>query len=498
MSRAAARAIACGAAGGRNAMRRGWSFFRRLAAAVVLGAAAGLCILVSAQRPAPAPPALDAFPAVTPADRLLILAPHEDDEALAAGGLIQRARSVGAKVHVAYLTYGDHNQLAFIVYRKRPWLTPRINRNMGEVRRREAVQAMASLGVDSSGLTFLGYPDNGTLAIWRYHWDDAPPLRSVLTNTVSVPYRDAAAFGKEYKGENIAADVAAVLHAFRPTRVFVSHPADGNPDHRAFYLYLRLALRDLEGRIPPPAVYTYPVHMGLWPRPYGYRPDEWLSFPRRIEAEAGRAVQLVLTPEEVRRKHAAICAYRSQMSGGGRWLSAFARRNELFIRDEPATLPRGPDWSARHEAMADGSTMAYELDEQVGHMRGVSYQEVPGGISVRIELRRRLERALGLSVSLYGYRRGVPFAQMPKIELDRFLGRLRVRDCGRPAAKEGISVAGAEGCVTVTVPWETLGMPECVFAHAGGMIGPKDSSYTGWEEFAVHGGGGPAGPAGGG
>ena len=249
MSRAAARAIACGAAGGRNAMRRGWSFFRRLAAAVVLGAAAGLCILVSAQRPAPAPPALDAFPAVTPADRLLILAPHEDDEALAAGGLIQRARSVGAKVHVAYLTYGDHNQLAFIVYRKRPWLTPRINRNMGEVRRREAVQAMASLGVDSSGLTFLGYPDNGTLAIWRYHWGDAPPLRSVLTNTVSVPYRDAAAFGKEYKGENIAADVAAVLHAFRPTRVFVSHPADGNPDHRAFYLYLRLALRDLEGRI---------------------------------------------------------------------------------------------------------------------------------------------------------------------------------------------------------------------------------------------------------
>jgi len=457
---------------------------RWIVVVLALGAAAAMCILFSVQRSALVPPPLMPFPSLTAGDRVLILAPHEDDETLAAGGLIQRARSVGAKVRVAYLTYGDHNQLAVMVYRMRPWLTPKINRGMGEVRRGEATRAMSFLGVPPQQLTFLGYPDNDTFDIWRFHWGSAPPLHSVLTNTVRVPYRDALGFGKPYKGEEITAGVAGVLREFRPTLVFVSHPADGNPDHRALYLYLRLALLDLDGEIPPPRVYTYPVHMGPWPWPHRYHPDEWLSFPGRLEAETCRAVLFVLTPEEVRRKYEAIRMYRSQMSDSGYWMTAFARRNELFILD-PAPLPLGRYWSERQKAMANASTIAYEVEYQMGHVGGVAYRGTPGGMCVRVDLLRRMERALGLSVSLFGYRRGTPFAEMPKLNIDWLFGKLRVSDGRRVIATGGVKVEDAAGRVLFTVPWEMLGKPDAVFAHVRGMIGSADRSYTGWEEFTV-------------
>jgi hypothetical protein len=39
--------------------------------------------------------------------RLLIFAPHPDDEVIAAGGLVQQVREAGGTVRVAYLTTGD-------------------------------------------------------------------------------------------------------------------------------------------------------------------------------------------------------------------------------------------------------------------------------------------------------------------------------------------------------------------------------------------------------
>lgn len=465
---------------------------RWVAAGIALAAAAAVCVLLRIRQPVPVHPPLGALRPITAKDRLLILAPHEDDEALAAGGLIQRALAAGAKVRVAYLTYGDHNQLAFIVYRRRPWITPKLNRRMGEIRRSEAERAMAFLGVPAAHLSFLGYPDNDTLGIWRAHWGDAPPLRSILTDSVRVPYRDALGFGKPYKGESIAADVAGVLRAFRPTRVFVSHPADGNPDHRACYLYLRLALLDLQGEIPRPAVYTYPVHMGPWPRPHFYHPEERLPFPRRLAAEAGRASAFPLDPEEVERKYRAIRLYRSQMADCGYWLTAFARRNELFIRDEPAALPFGGWWSGQRAAAATAETAAYEVEEQTGHLGSVSCRGEAEGLRVRIVLRRAMEKALGLSVSVFGYRRGVPFGEMPKLCVDWIAGTLRVRDGGREVGTDGVGIECRGTLVTFTVPWGMAGHPDAVFVESRGMLGSVARSSTGWELFTVSLPGAPA------
>ena len=47
---------------------------------------------------------------------------------------------------------------------------------------------------------------------------------------------------KVTKGATTLADLKQVLTDFKPTKVFVSHPADTNPDHESYYLFLRTAL----------------------------------------------------------------------------------------------------------------------------------------------------------------------------------------------------------------------------------------------------------------
>ena len=121
-------------------------------------------------------------------DRILILAPHPDDESLACGGIIQRGVAQGLPVRVAFLSYGDNNEWSFMVYRKRLEILPWQVRAMGEVRHAEALAAAGTLGVPEKALNFLGYPDFGTLHIWCEHWGSAPPFRSMLTHVTSVPY----------------------------------------------------------------------------------------------------------------------------------------------------------------------------------------------------------------------------------------------------------------------------------------------------------------------
>ena len=59
---------------------------------------------------------LPSIPPFTRYDRILILAPHPDDETIGAAGAIQQAIKAGADVNVVCYTKGDANQLPFITY----------------------------------------------------------------------------------------------------------------------------------------------------------------------------------------------------------------------------------------------------------------------------------------------------------------------------------------------------------------------------------------------
>ena len=94
-------------------------------------------------------------------DVLLIVAPHPDDETLCCAGAIERARAAGARVAVVWITSGDGYEVAASLLEHRLFLSAQDLRAFGEMRMREASQAMTVLGVAPTERFFLGHPDRG-------------------------------------------------------------------------------------------------------------------------------------------------------------------------------------------------------------------------------------------------------------------------------------------------------------------------------------------------
>ena len=69
-------------------------------------------------------------------DRVLVLAPHPDDEVLGTGGVLSEAVRRGIPTRVVFLTNGDSNEWSFLVYHKRPVFLPQGALAMGLVRQR--------------------------------------------------------------------------------------------------------------------------------------------------------------------------------------------------------------------------------------------------------------------------------------------------------------------------------------------------------------------------
>ncbi|HVT02711.1 MAG TPA: PIG-L family deacetylase [Thermoanaerobaculia bacterium] len=95
-----------------------------------------------------------------PWKRVLLIAPHPDDESLAGGGLIRRALGAGAAVRVVFATDGEYNHWPQR-YLERRWRVGEDDRKRWGTRRRlEAVAALKILGVCEGDIRFLGLPDN--------------------------------------------------------------------------------------------------------------------------------------------------------------------------------------------------------------------------------------------------------------------------------------------------------------------------------------------------
>jgi len=206
-------------------------------------------------------------------DKILILAPHPDDEAIGACGVIEKALKKNAKVKVVCYTNGDSNELSFIVYEKRITFRKGEFLHMGEVRRRETMWAMVSLGVRPENIIFLGYPDFGTLEIFTKYWGNVTPYKGLFTKVSKVSYREAMSMNAPYVGESILKDIEKIILDFKPTKIFISHPGDVNRDRRSLYLFLQVALWNLEGKVESPQIFPYIIHVARWPMPRGYHPE---------------------------------------------------------------------------------------------------------------------------------------------------------------------------------------------------------------------------------
>lgn len=282
---------------------------------------------------------------VNRATRLLVIAPHPDDDVLGAGGLIRRVVKAGGAVRVVWTTSGDGFpegvETAEGISPLVAHLTPRDYETYGRLREEEARAAMGSLGVNARSLTFLGFPDEGLCEMAStYLSAKAQAFKSPYTGRISPPLTEQMIRGVRYRGSDLRRELEQVIVAFGPTLVAAPHPEDMHPDHCSTHIFLKEAIDELSrgGRVRPRIIH-YLIHYGQWPLRSTDQSNDMLLPPREFPPLEGRWANLALSPDEIGAKRTALLLYHSQMLVIERLLLAFARTNELFVEGEPASPP---------------------------------------------------------------------------------------------------------------------------------------------------------------
>jgi LmbE family N-acetylglucosaminyl deacetylase len=285
--------------------------------------------------------------------RLLVVAPHPDDEALGAAGLIQRVHEHGGAVRVVLLTSGDGFPEGVEVAEGVAHPKPTDYRGYGVLRERETRAAMQILGVNPAAVTFLGFPDEGLCRIAStYLFDKHRAFESPYTRREGPPATEQVVRGAKYRGVDLRRELERVAGEFRPTLIAVPHPEDEHPDHCSTHIFLREALSVVAAPVRERVrVLHYLVHFGQWPLTPESGIGATLNPPDGFPRAEGEWRSLSLTSREAETKKRALLAYSTQMQVIGRFLLAFGRTNELFLVGEPASLP---------ECWCDGENVATE------------------------------------------------------------------------------------------------------------------------------------------
>lgn len=226
--------------------------------------------------------------------RLLLIAPHPDDESLALGGLIQHAVRQQARITILQVTDGDNNPWPQRWLERRLRIGPAERQRWGRRRADEMLQAMRHLGLDETSRQRLCWPD--------------------MEVTARLQTRAADTIGT----------FVDILRNMAPDIVVLPTLSDWHPDHAACHVIVRLALRHLP---QPPACLIYHVH--------GHR------------LEAGRPIRLPLDAALREGKRRAILAHYTQVATARRRLLAKVGETET-LHDLPlsshdideALLPR--------------------------------------------------------------------------------------------------------------------------------------------------------------
>lgn len=163
-------------------------------------------------------------------ERVLVLSPHPDDEAIGCGGAIRSHVLSGEKVRVVFLTSGENGGHG----------TP--PEETAQIREAEAQKAADILGVDS--IEFWRQPDGNLRA-------DAALVRRLQE----------------------------AIRAWKPARIYVPHTGEMHPDHRAAARLVRRALTERKTKGKVPSVLMYEVWTPM------QHMDEVLDISAQIETK---------------------------------------------------------------------------------------------------------------------------------------------------------------------------------------------------------------------
>jgi N-acetyl-1-D-myo-inositol-2-amino-2-deoxy-alpha-D-glucopyranoside deacetylase len=273
-------------------------------------------------------------------EKLLVLAPHCDDETLSSAGVILAAKRLGMDVKVVVATNGDGYLFSTMEEFHLVYPTTADFIRLGNVRQQESLNALKVLGIDPEQVIFLGYPDRGTSSLLLDNWSRRDPYMSPYSEASQSPYPVTYNPKSVYAGEDYLEDLKSILESYRPDLILYPHPDDVHADHWALGVFTRLAVSMLMDENPDyrPDLYAYLVHRRDYPEPKDYQPEGNLLPPRRSYEVDPHWYRQDLSEKDVLLKDQAVQQYESQLTTLGYLMSTFVRQNEPFAKPQPAVL----------------------------------------------------------------------------------------------------------------------------------------------------------------
>jgi len=248
---------------------------------------------------------LGVFPKIDAKTRLLVVAPHPDDEVLTSGGLIQWVLGNGGQVKIVFLTSGDGSRATIVQDTRKVNLSPNEFISLGEERMKEASKSTQILGVRESDVVFLGFPDEGLDKTYHRHFYPADGnYASATTKVDHVPYLGVLHPSQAYLGQNLEDDLKEAIISFSPTMVVTTHALDSHPDHKIAFLMTEEVKKELAANW---LILGSLVHFKSYPAGGGY-----LFPPKKLFGSDW--ISLELTAAERDKKKAAFEAHGSQYS----------------------------------------------------------------------------------------------------------------------------------------------------------------------------------------
>ena len=397
------------------------------------------------------------------ATRLMVFAPHCDDETLGCAGRIEQTLAAGGAVRVGILTNGDGYPTAAERQMRCLHAGPKEFQQFAALRQGESTHALDALGVPDKEVLFFGYPDQGLLALWNDHWSPEKPYRSSFTACSASPYARTFHTDSRYCGKDLLEDIKASLRAFRPTVVTVTHPAEDHTDHAAASAFVTLALLELQAD-PHDAAWAkgtrleyYLIHRGDWPSPTGAMPNAPLRPPAAMVRTETRWFSLPLTTEQVRSKAQSIELYPSQTTVMPTFLRSFVRNSELYGEIQSQTLAvvgdgtlhvdANPlDWNALPPTLLDPVRDNVLRDLQGGgDVRALTLCRDSHRLYLRLDTRKPVSSRFdyALHLRLFG--------------ADGEAGARALTFHLRPGAQhDGLQTASRDRMLEAAIPWDTL------------------------------------------
>lgn len=216
--------------------------------------------------------------------RVLMFAPHPDDESLAAGVFLQRAVAAGAEIRLVYGTDGEKNCWPQRLLERKARIGAGDRIRWGKRRQAEALAALRALGIEAEQVQFLSLPDQGITDLL---------LRG---------------------GGETVRRLADLILAWGPSHLLVPSASDTHPDHSGLAVLLRFAFDNFLPRRRRIQRLEYLVH------------GSSASF-----AEVSRGLPQTGFERDV--KKAAISCHITQVAWSRRRFLAYAKRPERFVID---------------------------------------------------------------------------------------------------------------------------------------------------------------------